>query len=383
MTGLQRKIEKIMDENIGGRFSLPMACLRFLSICYGLTEKAADMRFQRGFLLPKKLPCPVISIGNLCVGGTGKTPMTLYTAKMLQAMGHRVCILSRGYKGACEKSGGVVTDGKTMFLNAKSAGDEAYMMAMSLTDVPVFVGKDRVKSGSAAAASFHPDVMILDDGFQHRKLYRDIDIVLLDYQRPFGNHRLLPAGRLREPEGALSRADAIVFTRSPEEDGQNDPGPTDRARISSLKIPVFYARHKPLLLKRTGADTSHHDMRDQTGDSEGRRFLEDRAVFAFSGIARNDDFIKTIEAFGARVKGTAFFPDHHCYTQKELNRIAWAARDSGADLIVTTQKDDSRMLSGLAWPVDYVVIGVEICLGKYQDAYRDFLIKRISGNQAP
>jgi tetraacyldisaccharide 4'-kinase len=378
MTGLQRRIEKIMDENVSGRFSLPAACLGFLSLCYGVAVKTVDRLWQRGVFLPKKLPCPVISIGNLCVGGTGKTPMTLFTAKMLQEMGFRTCILNRGYKGAGENSGGIVTDGKTMFLDATAAGDEAFMMAQSLIDVPVLVGKDRFKSGCSALSAFHSDVIVLDDGFQHRKLFRDIDIVLLDYQRPLGNHRLLPAGRLRESVSALFRADAIVFTRSERKDGQNDSELTARDHIHSMNIPVFYAQHKPFLAKRISAGASDHQGWNPTADPDGRRFLKDKAVFTFSGIARNDDFKKTVEAMGARVTGAAFFPDHHWYSQKELNTIAQSAVDSGAHLVLTTQKDNSRILPGTTWPVDYIVIGIEMYLGEDENAYRDFLLKRIS-----
>jgi tetraacyldisaccharide 4'-kinase len=374
MKTLQKKIEKIMDEKIGERFSLSASGFYFLSLFYGVAIKVKDKLWQQGIFSPKKVSCPVISIGNICVGGTGKTPMTLYTAKMLKETGYRVCVLSRGYKGASENKGGIVTDGKTLLMDAKTAGDEACLMARTLTGVPVLVGKDRLKSAGTAISMFSPDVLILDDGFQHRKLFRDIDVVLLDHQEPFGNHRLLPAGRLREPVSALSRAHVVVLTRSA---NKKHIDPTVKAWAAGGNRPVFHASHQPFPVGKIVAPGSKKNPNtdQQTWQID---VLKGKSVFAFSGIANNDRFRKTIETLGGRVVGFASFPDHHPYSEKELQQIAASAARARADLIVTTQKDDVRIPPDMTWPAEYGVIGIEMCLPQDADAYKAFILEKIA-----
>jgi tetraacyldisaccharide 4'-kinase len=377
MSSLIDKIESIMDEDLGAKLSPMSLMMRVLSTGYEAAVKLLDLGYGRGFLPSKKLHCPVVSIGNLCVGGTGKTPMTIYIAKTFREMGQRVCILSRGYRGNAENAGGIVSDGHRVLLEARGAGDEALMMAKILSDVPVLVGKNRVQSGLQAIAEFHPDVILLDDGFQHRRLFRDIDIVLLDERRPFGNGRLIPAGRLREPPASLIRADAVVFTRSRDNSGQFAGARDVNTILDSLRIPVFHAQHKPFLAERTQHGIRHGNARYYAGGTERLAFLQGKTVFAFSGIARNDDFIATLKTSGARISGTAFFPDHHWYSKKELHRIAASAKGSGADFIVTTQKDDVRVDISINWPADYIVIGVELTLGEDETAFRNFLSEKI------
>ena len=254
MKGLEKIIGEIMDENGKGRPAVSAWFLYFFSILYGAVVKTIDILYRKNVFLPEKLPCKVVSIGNLCVGGTGKTPMTLYAAGLLQQMGYRVCILSRGYKGRAENSGGVVTDGKTVLMDADAAGDEPVMMAQSLRDAPVVVGKNRVKSGKDAVTAFHPDIILLDDGFQHRKLFRDVNILLLDYEKPFGNRRLIPRGRLREPPGAMARCDAVVFTRSKADALHDKRNLLCSPYIDVRTKPVFFARHVPFLCKVVKTD---------------------------------------------------------------------------------------------------------------------------------
>ena len=184
----------------------------FLSTLYGLGAWGRRRLYDRGWRQPKRLPAPVLSLGNLVVGGVGKTPLTAFLAGRFQAAGCRVVILSRGYGG--EAPGiNVVSDGRRIFLQPPQAGDEAYLLAQKLPGIPVVTGIDRYQAGLHAWEAFRPDLFLLDDGFQHFQLDRDLDVVLLDAARPFGNGRLLPRGPLREPVSTLHRPLVLVLTR--------------------------------------------------------------------------------------------------------------------------------------------------------------------------
>jgi len=176
---------------------------------------AMRLRLYKGNLFEThRLPCKVISIGNITLGGTGKTPMTLYVAELIKKMGLNPAIICRGYKGEYEHSVEMVTDGVKNFMGPDQAGDEPYLMATKLSGVPVFVGKNRYVSGMKAWESFHPDVIILDDAFQHIQLFRDLNLLLLDAAKPFGNGHIFPRGILRESLEQVDRADALVITRA-------------------------------------------------------------------------------------------------------------------------------------------------------------------------
>ncbi len=188
--------------------------LMVLSVVYGGLMCLRARLYEKGVLPSKTLPCRVVSIGNLISGGTGKTPMTILVARMIRDMGCRVVVLSRGYRGRMEKTGGVVSDGRTIFKGPDDAGDEPYLMARVLTGIPVVVGQRRYEAGMMAVKRFKPDVIVLDDAFQHLRLKRDLNLVLLDSRSPFGNGHMLPRGLLREPLSALRRSHAVVYTRS-------------------------------------------------------------------------------------------------------------------------------------------------------------------------
>ena len=211
---VKKKIQEIMT---GGREigSLFLTLFLFaISVGYGGIVRLRETLYKKGLLQSKRLPCPVISIGNITVGGSGKTPMTIYVAELIKHLGYGVAIISRGYKGQAEKIGGVVCDGRRICMGPDTAGDEPFMVAQRLKTVPVIVGQNRFKAGRLAIREFKPDVLLLDDAFQHLKLHRDLDIVLLDSKAPLGNTYLFPRGTLRESASALSRGDAVVLTRS-------------------------------------------------------------------------------------------------------------------------------------------------------------------------
>ena len=172
-----------------------------------------NSRIGRRLIPSHQLPCKVICIGNLTVGGTGKTPMTMHVAQELKRLGYNTAIVSRGYRGGAEGRGGIVSDGQSIQMGPEQAGDEPFMMARSLSGIPVIVGKNRYAAGMLAVSEFQSDVIVLDDGFQHLRLKRDIDLVLLDRLHPFGNSYLLPRGTLREPISSLERGSACILTR--------------------------------------------------------------------------------------------------------------------------------------------------------------------------
>uniref|UniRef100_UPI0035937661 tetraacyldisaccharide 4'-kinase n=1 Tax=Desulfococcus sp. TaxID=2025834 RepID=UPI0035937661 len=186
---------------------------------YGKLMAERARWYETGRLPSRRLPCGVVSVGNITVGGTGKTPMALRLAREFACAGRRTVIVSRGYRGRAEAEGGIVSDGGSLFMTADAAGDEPFMMAESLIaaglDVPVVVGRNRHAAGMTAVFRFAPEVVILDDAFQHLRLRRDLNLLLLDGTAPFGNGRVLPRGPLREPLSALARADAVILTRCP------------------------------------------------------------------------------------------------------------------------------------------------------------------------
>jgi tetraacyldisaccharide 4'-kinase len=187
--------------------------LTTLSFPYGLAHQLRLQAYHMRWVAVRQLPCRVISIGNLTLGGTGKTPVVEVVAGLLRREGIRVCVLSRGYGGRAQSGITVVSDGKRCLVSPEVAGDEPVLLAEHLADVPVIVGKDRYAAGMLAVESFGVDAIVLDDGFQHVQLARDLDILLLDAVRPLGNGRLFPRGDLRERPTAIARADAIVLTR--------------------------------------------------------------------------------------------------------------------------------------------------------------------------
>ncbi len=375
---VKRKIETIMTTRGKSRSRFIESFLFAISIVYGGLVKLREALYKKGVLKSKRLPCPVVSIGNITVGGTGKTPMTVYVTELIRRFGYKVAIVSRGYKGKAEKTGGVVCDGRMICMEPDQAGDEPFMMAQRLRSVPVIVGKDRFKAGMLAVKEFNPDVVLLDDGFQHLRLYRDIDLVLLDYNSPFGNGHLLPRGILREPVSSLLRADALILTRSDSVPGSIKAKLLDRLMDLAQMRSVFLSFHSTYIykvLKGAGDIENSALSKSQACDSE---FLKGRKVFAFSGIARNEDFKHTVESFGCDVSGFAGFPDHHPYSDEDINTILRSAKDAGAEIICTTEKDYARMGHSKSWSIDLVIIGIEIAFGDDEASFNAYIQNRLS-----
>ncbi len=349
-------------------FSLETVLL-VLSIAYGGLMGLRARLYANGVLRAKVLPCRVVSIGNLVAGGTGKTPMTIFVARKIRDMGHRVVVISRGYRGRMERTGGVVSDGRAIFAGPEEAGDEPYLMARLLTGIPVVVGRRRYEAGMMAMKRFEPDVIVLDDAFQHLRLKRDLDLTLLDSRSPFGNGHVLPRGLLREPLSALRRAHAVIFTRS-----ENAPKPIIHHRLSTRR-PVYYATHR-LIIRQTDAQ----DGRLADGELDIAVLQGVKAV-AFAGLADNAQFFDSLEQAGCQIVHAISFADHHRYDGNDWDRIAATAHSKGADRLVTTAKDYVKIERLTTLPVALVVVDVSIRLTADEDRFIDTLSKRLNPEQ--
>jgi tetraacyldisaccharide 4'-kinase len=268
-------------------------------------------------------PLPTVSIGNLTVGGNGKTPSTLFLATRLRECGFRPAIVSRGYGGNLSHPAGLVSDGRHIMMTPREAGDEPVMLAKCF-DGPVAVARRRIDGIKLLAANSLADVIVLDDGFQHVRLRRDFDLVLINQSLGLGNGRLLPAGPLRELPSAIRRADALVLVESP---GAAHKLPHFPARQLMKGKPVLHARLEPSALTYSEKGEWH----------EAALLLDRRRVVAISGVANHAGFHATIRALGADLLRTLDYPDHHDYTPRDWDDIMAAAR--GAEMLLTTEKD--------------------------------------------
>jgi tetraacyldisaccharide 4'-kinase len=322
----------------------------------------------------KRLPARVISIGNITLGGTGKTPATIALIHEAKQRGFMPCVLTRGYGGKA-KGPCLVSRGEGPLMNAYDAGDEAFLMAEKLKGIPVVKGQNRYEAGMFAlrnlrvqTAHTQPEwIFILDDGFQHWGLFRDTDILLVDGMNPFGNRKLLPLGYLREPVSEMSRADIIVITNTPplypsplRGEGKGGGERTSSSEIMGLMkeikqdnptAPVFFSEHRP-----AGFTTV-------AGDSHPLEWAKGREVYAFCGIGNPQSFSKTLASTGAAIKGLKTFRDHYRFSPDDMKTIAADAEKAGAAWIVTTEKDIMR-LRGFDLPENLVALAIEFSAEK-------------------
>ena len=303
-----------------------------LSFLYGV-----GTRLHKMFSKPKALPRPVISVGNLTWGGTGKTPVVISLAQFLERNNIQACILSRGYlRKKRARKPLVVSDGKNIIATPFDAGDEPALIARSVPGAIVMSGADRFSAGMAAAENFNPGIFILDDGFQHWELRRNFDIICVNAGNPFGNGRLIPAGILREPVSALRRAQAIVITNA---------DTVEAGALAALKQTIRRQTAVPLTATRY-ALTSLAQLTDNTPMNVSD--IIPQPVTALSAIADNNRFTATLKNHGFIVERHLAFRDHHWFTSRELNTLLTAAANKP---IVTTEKDAVRLaplLEGLA-----------------------------------
>ncbi|MBW2020364.1 MAG: tetraacyldisaccharide 4'-kinase [Deltaproteobacteria bacterium] len=329
---------------------------------YRIGVKLRINLYEKGVFRSKRLPCKVISIGNITVGGTGKTPMVYHVAKLLNGLDLEVAVISRGYGGDAQRSGGIVSNGKRIIMGPRASGDEPQLLASKLPGIPILVGRDRYQAGRRAISTFGSSVLVLDDAFQHLSLKRDLDLLLLDSMRPFGNGHCIPRGTLREPMEQLKRADAFILTR------YQEGGPLSQtvSVIESLAQgrPIFKCRHVPERLFMAG----HKELLDLLS-------LKGRRLLAFSGIARNDDFRATISGLDGWIAGSLEFPDHHSYSDDDLRSIWEKARDLNVDNIITTEKDYFNICSEIPLTPRLLVLAIGISFGDDAERFDSYIKK--------
>jgi tetraacyldisaccharide 4'-kinase len=339
----QFAIDVILGRRHGARAALLRGLLYVLSLVYARLVQLRLFFYRKRIFRERALGCLVISIGNLTVGGTGKTPIVEKFARALEAGGRRVAILSRGYKSVAKPSKRsfldrirgvapdpprVVSDGKSLLLDSLTAGDEPYMLAKNLKDVIVLVDKDRVKSGLFAIREMKADTLLLDDGLQYLHLKHRLDIVLVDRQAPFGNEFLLPRGTLREPPRNLRRASYIFITKST---GEPNDDLIARIRRYNRTAEIIECAHQPLFLQDV-----------YTGEQLPLDRLADTYIGSFCGIAAPESFEDGLRKLGAKIELAKRFTDHHRYTEAELQSFINRCIRRDVDMIVTTEKDAVR-----------------------------------------
>jgi tetraacyldisaccharide 4'-kinase len=282
-------------------------------------------------------------------------------------MGYRVAVISRGYKGKKEHDGGLVGINKTLFMKPESAGDEPYLIALNCPRAAVLIGKNRFKAGISAVRRFSTQVLILDDGFQHLAVKRDMNIVLLDASAPIGNGRIFPAGPLREPVQGLSRADAFVFTRC---GNSNASVPKSIAPFLRNK-PVFYCDHVPGRL--ISFDISGKERSFEPDH------LKDHSLLAFSGIARNEDFFNMLKSMSYRIAAFKAYPDHHRYSSRDLESLRLMAEKADAKAMITSEKDYVKLYDRLSDGLPLYALKIKISFGEFETEFKN-LLKEIMKN---
>ncbi|VGO13362.1 Tetraacyldisaccharide 4'-kinase [Pontiella desulfatans] len=372
----KRKIENletymlsVLDGTEKGKWPTTLRILlKGLSLLFSVIVQVRLMLYKHRIIRPNTLGCQVISVGNLTVGGTGKTPVVEVFARNLQQQGRKVAILSRGYKskemsfrekmiqrittGKIETPPRVVSDGKRLLLDSWTAGDEPYMLASNLPNVAVVVDKDRVKAGKYAIKELGCDTLILDDGFQYLKLGHRLDIALVDRTNPFGGGHLLPRGLLREPMRNIKRAGFIFITKCGEE---GEPELKEQLRRMNPVAEISECRHAAKYLKDVfGEQTYPLDK------------LKGMKIAAVSAIAVPESFERALEAFGAEIVYKRRFADHHRFSQQEIINTINRSIQRGADAILTTEKDAVRFpfVDRRDIPVIYMRVEIEMLSGE-------------------
>jgi tetraacyldisaccharide 4'-kinase len=360
-------LEVIFEQRRGRLASTVRAALHAFSYVYRAAIKLRRILYDTRIVRDTTLGVQVIAIGNLTVGGTGKTPVVEKFARELKDQGRNVAILSRGYRSKPpplsrrfidrlllrreQTPPRVVSDGRSLLLDSESAGDEPFMLASNLKDVIVLVDKDRVKAGRYAIEKFGCDTLLLDDGFQYWKLRgRRQDVVLIDCQQPFGNQFLLPRGTLREPPSHVARAGVIFITKS---DGKTQ-GLRERLVALNPRAPIIECVHHPLYFEDVF-----------TAEQIGIESIAGKRVAALSGIAQPESFEESLRKLGAKLVYAKRFADHHRFTQQELLNAINRSKKRMADILITTQKDAVRFpkLDRRDLPIFFMRVEIKIIAG--------------------
>lgn len=342
------------------------AFLQALSYLFSVAAQTRLWLYRHRILHDQPLGCLVVVVGNLTVGGTGKTPVVEKFARALHDRGRKVAILSRGYKSKRpplwkrwwfglthteEPPPRIVSDGQSVLLDSEEAGDEPYMLARNLPGVIVLVDKNRVKAGAYAIKKFGCDTLILDDGFQYLPLKGRLNLLLVDKTNPFGNGHLLPRGVLREPIKHLRRASYVFLTKS---NGERDAELEALIQQHNPGVDIIECAHRPQYLQRFGVPA------ETPGAREPLTWLKGRRVLAFSGIATPESFEKFLRDLGAMLMARERYLDHYRYADEDLDELFELARRERAECLVTTEKDAVRLPEGRSFPLPIYYLRLEI-----------------------
>jgi tetraacyldisaccharide 4'-kinase len=343
-------VEKL-EEMVWGEEEIPLFLKFFLLILsrgYLLLLRIHSFLYRCRILRSKKLRVRVISVGNITLGGTGKTLAVLNISKILRKQGYKVAILTRGYGGSGEGLR-VMSKGGEVLLGKEKCGDEPYLLAKNLRDVAILVNRNRVKAANFAISSLQSDTLVLDDGFQYRALARDLDIVLINCRKPFGNGKLFPLGSLREPLESLERANVFLLTKINQSRGKEEI--ISRLRKINPQAKIIESIYLPL------------DLIDLHGSAHPLDTVKGRNVLALSGIADHQFFENMLLDVGANIVRRIRYPDHYSYKKEDVERISEVASSEEIDFIVTTEKDGVR-LEGLEIKESILCLRVELKIVK-------------------
>ncbi len=376
-TNLANYFVRIITDTKEGTVSRPPAFLKgllyLLSRIYRLAIMARVLCYRWRLFQAKQLGCVTISVGNITVGGTGKTPVVEMLARTLREEKRKVAILTRGYKSRRQRrlrslfsparwfrpAFKVVSTGEKPLLEPRLAGDEAYMLAFNLRGISVISGKNRVQSGAFAVEQLGADTIILDDGFQYLKLARNLDIVLIDSLNPFGNECLLPRGILREPVTHLRRAHCFFLTKA------------DRTHTAGLVRWLNELNPEGLIVEC--AHWPEYVMEIHSNTRKNLDYLKGKKATVFSAIASPQGFEDTVRELGVQVAGVSRFVDHHQFTAGELKNIVRQATRAGAKFILTTEKDAVRIPRTFKSPIPICYLRVRIEIIRGREAFNDLL----------
>ena len=313
--------------------------LMWAAVPYGMVVRLRALLYDWGWFDERRLPVPVLSVGNLTLGGTGKTPVVILIADWLLTQGIRVAILSRGYRRTSTTQYLLVSNGERLLVGPHEAGDEPFLMAQRCPKAIVAVGADRYELGAWVLERFPIDCVVLDDGFQHQGLYRDVNLLLVDATDAAGLGALAPAGRLREPLRAAARATAIVLTRADVQAQMAEVCRRLQATLGSMPDPIQAVFRPESLVSVT------------TGASQPLSWSKGKTALLCSGVGHTGSFRSLVEGIGVKILDEVAYADHHAYTSQDVERLRARAAKLQAELVMTTEKDACKM-APLLHPTD-------------------------------
>ncbi|WP_311650435.1 tetraacyldisaccharide 4'-kinase [Selenomonas artemidis] len=379
-------IDLVHDKEVRGiSRRLIMGVFYVFSLIYEQLVNLKLTMYRWGWAKKERLGCYVISLGNVTVGGTGKTPTAQHLAREISDMGYRVAILNRGYRAKWRGEVGIVSDGRTLKMDAETAGDEAFMLAKHLPNVPVLIGAQRAVTGRYAIEHFGAEVAILDDGYQHWQLERDMDILLVDAVNVFGNGYLLPRGTLREPLSHIDRADVCLMTKV----DQAAPGAIahiwETFRSYNQDGLVLESIHQPRQFVRLS-----DWYEDIAAGGVPVTEMEGKKVLAVSAIGNPASFEQTLADLGIEMVESMRYPDHHDYGERDMAEVLYRAETLGVEAIVITEKDAVKVPGDVVrakWRIPMYVISVEVTLQKGREEFfyelKRQLAEKLRGGNMP